>query len=561
MPFNPHDIETQLHYSSAGPGGVYDQLHWSVRTGSDATELESRVVSVHEFMHNELNNLTAYGFLLQGYAYLSREDTPLKNQYTGILHELVERCRTAHEVYATWQGIALFSHHAADELHRELLKDNEEYEAYYNCAAELVKYIPDLYLRRQVVSAVIYACFQSSTVAETAEADLAAFNPAAISAADFPSARLAFITGKFPADCWPQLIKEFAGEQTQASWYNILVAGHADENAFLDIANDEAGERLVAFIYERLSAAFCKEGLHTLPYKSHMAYFRKLLPAMDALSPFKNSKNPVMINTQPDDITRGVLQNFENETLQFHDQPLTCFLFHPDDISPEIKKDILSGAGELPHIFITGRNLPFMRDQYIFPDEEDKAWCDSGNDTFTAIRYSGITEEGVRLVFYVPFSKPEQLMEFLKDKPENVFILGAVSVTASYDDDWWERWADFFSTQCTTTCLVLDISPLYYIENIFPDDGVLYGKMHIRMQEQLKSCMYFQLTEHGETTAFLVAPCSEMYAQALGYYIQNRFAGYKNEISLPEHHSRNIPMILSHIFREEHKCYYRSQKS
>jgi hypothetical protein len=316
----------------------------------------------------------------------------------------------------------------------------------------------------------------------------------------------------------------------------------------------------VAFIYDRLSAAFSKEGLHTLPYKSHMAYFRKLLPLLDALAPFKNSKNPVMINTRPDDITRGVLQNFENETLHFHDQPLTCFLFHPDDISPEIKKDILSGAGELPHIFITGRNLPFMRDQYIFPDEEDKAWCDRGNDTFTAIRYSGITEEGVRLVFYVPFSSAEQLMEFLKDKPDHVFLLGAVSVTASYDDDWWEHWADFFSTQCATTCLVLDISPLYYIENIFPADGVLYGIMHIRMQEQLKPCMYFQLTEKGETTAFLVAPCSEMYAQALGYYIQSRFAGYKNEISLPEHHTRNIPMILSHIFREEYKCYYRSQK-
>lgn len=563
MNFRKDDIDTQLRHYDNGPSGVYNQLNWKVRTGVDATQIMSQVVSVHEFMHNELNNTSAYGFLLQSYAYLARENTPAQAHFNNILHVLVERCRTAHEVYATWTSIALLSTDTNDHLYRTLLEDSEEYLYYYIWAAQIVQSVPDLYLRRHIVVAIINICFQSRPITEAAAADLIAFDPDALNKNEFPDQRLILITQHYIHTDWMDMLQAFTETQQLHSWYGLLrdaLAGKGDESVLSLAENESNSVALITFIYDKVATKLESLGLLSLPYLEHLPFFKQLLPLLDKLAPFSQSANPLTINTQPEDITRSTLQNFENESQLFTDRPLTCILLHPSDISDATKAQILGGTGEHPHIFVTGRTYFFMREQYIFPIKEDAAWCE-GNGSFTAIRYAGFVK-GQRIVIYVPFSNPEEMSIFLNSKPAGVPVLAAISETARYDANWWNQWGNVFATYCTTACLLLDISPLYYIEKVFPGDAeLLYGKMDIKMEEQVKSCLLFQVKHSDQTMALIVAPCGEIYARALHHYIETRYHSFRNKIDLAGEHLRNIPTILSHIFREEHQHYFRSQLS
>ena len=76
MGFNENDMDSLLLYAYTQQGGQYNHLQWSVQMGANATDRLSQVVSIHEFFHNELNNTTVYGTLLQGYAFLSRLSHP-----------------------------------------------------------------------------------------------------------------------------------------------------------------------------------------------------------------------------------------------------------------------------------------------------------------------------------------------------------------------------------------------------------------------------------------------------------------------------------------------------
>src|SRR5215813_2203837 len=166
MFFNNNDIEEILNYSSNNQSGSYNQLQWSVHPGSDYTDISAHVVSIHEFLHNELNNITAYGFLLQGYAYLSREDSEKKDFYCKTLIQLINKCRLSHESYATWVGLTVFKRSISNNLQETILKNNNEYRQYYDDADYLVRNINSIFLKQQVVTACVRFCFQSQKIAD-----------------------------------------------------------------------------------------------------------------------------------------------------------------------------------------------------------------------------------------------------------------------------------------------------------------------------------------------------------------------------------------------------------
>jgi hypothetical protein len=561
MNFRKDDIEAILSYDGRGPAGVYNQLTWQVVSSNDTTHIMDQMVSVHEFMHNELNNTTAYGFLLQVYAYLAKENTPLQDHYTNVLEELVESCRTAHEVYATWMSISLLSENMNDQLHLQLLDDNEEYMDYYMCADAIVKSVPDNYLRRHIVTAIISICFQSKPITDAVLANIEAFDPDIFNINEFPNQRLSILAKESSKIDWMAMLKTFTETQKELPWYRLLtdaLGGNGDDWALTHPDNEENSSTLIRFIYDRLVDKLNAQGLLSLPYLEHMPYFKQLLPLLDKIAPFNQSANPLTINSKPDDITRSVLQNFENETQLFTMEPLTCILLWPDDILAATKAQILSGTGDSPHIFVVGRTHFFMKKQYTFPIQGDTDWCNTNNGAFTAIRYAQVIE-GHRFVIYVPFSDPEKLHTFIKEKPTDIPVLGSISATACYFADWWGKWECFFTVNCFSACILLDISPLHYIEQIcLNTEDLLYVKFDIRLETNKRSGMVFQLRANGQTSALLLAPCSEIHLRGLHYYIKTHFSKFENKLDLPEEHLQNIPIILSHIFREEHQHYYLS---
>lgn len=560
--FKQNDIDIQLRYQYDGPSGTYDQLNWKVMTGMNAADIASQTVSVHEFMHNELNNTTVYGFLLQGYAYLSREETSSQQHFGSILGALVDSCRIVHEVYATWMSINLLSTDIHDMLYQELLEDNEEYLDYYTRAASIVRLVPDLYLRRHIITAIIAICFQSRIVATSAIKDLATFDPDVLKREEFPDQRLAFIANRFDDHEWMDMLHAFAETQKEQHWYPLLhaaLSGKGDDSLLSSYEYEANSTELLVFIYDRLDAKLRKYGLLSMPYLSHLAYFKEMMPLLDQIAPFSRSANPLALNAQPNDSTRSTLQNFENETLLFSNMPLACIILEPGGISRKTRDQVLSGVGENPHILLTGRTYHFMQEQYVFLEKDDAAWCEKGNGSFTAIRYAG-DMGGRRIVVYIPFSKPAELKDFLKDKPAGIPLLSSISETASYDEEWWQQWGSFFESEVTTAAILLDVSPLHYIETVLNNAPVLlYDKIDLRMGEQVRSAMLFQVKYDGETIALIACPCSEIYARGLHHYIETRFTSFKKGIALSREHMQHLPAIMSHVFREEHQHYYRSK--
>lgn len=562
--FNKNDIESILNYVDNSQSGSYNQLQWSINTGNDATDIVSRVISIHEFLHNELNNITGYGFLLQGYAYLSREESGHQQFYINTLHQLVSRCRLAHESYATWLGITVFKKDLNDTFPETVLVGNAEYLYYFNTAEYLVRNINSIFLKQQVVSACMRFCFQSATIINTASSNLAAFNFSSVKNSEFPDNRFQYLLEKLPDLFLINCVEEFINSIDNKADYQLLIdAFNGNENAdvLISMENDHLSKGLMLHIYTKLQQHFDSLGSASIADDEHLRFFEKLLIQLDLLCPFANSKNPLYLNKSPDDFDRSMILNFENETLMLSEAPLPCVLLFVEDVNKETKEQIIRGVGVEPHLFITGRYSLFLKDQYQFKYDEDKEWFVNSNTPFTAIRYAQ-NVDGERTIIYVVFKHPDELIEFLKEKPLDVPMYGCVAISDAYHQEWWALWGDFFVEKCNSSCLLTDVSPLYHIENVFPTDGkVSYAKMVLQIEGITRTAMVFQIKEADIIKVLMVAPCSDMYCQVIHHYIKTRYPSFKNDVPLTDTQYKNLPIILSHVLREEHTYYYRSQET
>jgi hypothetical protein len=562
MLFNTNDIEDQLNFNGNNQSGSYNQLQWSISPGNDSTDIISRIISIHEFLHNELNNITGYGFLLQAYAYLSREESQKKQFYKDVLRDLIGRCKLAHEAYATWIGITVFKNNIHDDLHVSVLENRDEYQYYYSCAEHMVEEFKSLFLKQQVVSASIRFCFQSSEIASYGIQHLEDFSFAALKNMEFPDSRFLYLLEKLPANFFKDSINEFIKNVTVAKEQSLLrdaLNGNEDSIELLKIENNHLALGLMNKIYSKLQKHFDQINSPSLEDKEHMNYFENLLKQLDLICPLANSKNPLVLNVAPDDFDRNMVLNFENETLMLSEAPLPCVILQADDMSETTILELLKGIGADPHLFIMGRNSLFLENQYQFKYDEDKEWFKNLKGPFTAIRYAGLID-GQRAVFIIPFATPEKLIALLKTKTADFPVLGCISISASFHVDWWKLWGDFFVEHCTFACLLTDVSPLYYIERIFPGkENISYSKIIIVANSITYTAMLFQVKEKEIVQILMLVPGSDMYCQVLHHYIKSRFPSFVNDTILTKDQGKYIPIILSHLVREEHTYYYRSQ--
>lgn len=561
MGFDDNDIDALLNFEGTDPHGQYNHLQWSVDFGTDATHRLAQVLSIHEFFHSELNNTTVYGCLLQSYAYLSRGKSAYKNTFKRILSDLVQQCRQAHEIYATWLSITVFSHHTDDKISQQVLLGNEVYLTYYQLGNDLVNELPSLYLRQQVLTACIRFCFQSQALAQTILSNLTDFTLASVRSAEFPTQRFHYIREHLGASVVSAWINEYVQQQQGTPAFPLLqdaMEGREDTQLLLTAENNYIAEELMNYVYESLETHFKARGSASFDRRAHLSFFKSLLERLHADFPLTESPNLLIANQNPDDYERNLVVNFENETILLAEKRIPCLIRHPHELTPEYQERLLNGIGDEPHLFIMGRLSFLLRDQYQFTDPEDQAWFDQIGGPFTAIRFSYEAEEG-RVVVLIPFDTPDALTQFLTGKPPTVPLLGCVAISAAYQSGWWQAWGDFFANQCQTSCLLLDLSPLYFVEEVFAQEElVYYGKMIINTGERSYTALVFQAISANQIQATLVAPCSDMYGTVLHYYIQHRYKRYQLDATLTKIEYRQLPAVLSHLFKEERSFYFRS---
>lgn len=558
--FSDTDIEDLLLNSTSAQYGVYNHLQWSIATGIDATDDISRTISIHEFMHNDLNNITVYGMLLQGLAYLAKENFSDNLLYKEKLQQLVKKSRTAHEVYATYLGIILFARINDDEYANRILQANPLYTNYYNIALKLVQDINSLYLKQQVLVTIIRICFQSKYIAKKALEDLSNLDINSIPSEDFPDNRLEYFSNHLPQGFILNCVKEFLEQYDDIDGKQLLsqaINGQENLPQLFAAENNRYTVDITTYLYIQLDGFLQQNNTTSCAPDIHLEYMEELLPKLDCIFAFHEAKNPLVINQTPFDYDKNILLSFENETWLFSNRPLHCRILFAEEAHSTFP---FHGVGSPPHLFITARDSRLIHQQYEFITPEYKKRFENINGPFTALRYA-VNDNDKREIVYVIFDNPESLKDFLCNKTEDTVLIGCISAYLAHTNEaWWDKWIDTFIEQCHTACILLDVSPLHYIENIFTSfDSIYYQKAIIKTTEKTQTAIIFDAVNNNTTQAILLAPCSDMYCQSMHYYINLKFKEqYTEGLTIPEHNLKMLPIILTHIFREEQLFYFHS---
>jgi hypothetical protein len=114
--------------------------YWQVEDLDDEGNLSSlrMMRTQHEAIHQSLNELTLFGLLLEMVAHLAREGYEAE-RYSRLLKGLVARCRTTHEVVATYLSSVTYGEVGPPS---EVAGD-PEYLSYFELGAELSSRLPN----------------------------------------------------------------------------------------------------------------------------------------------------------------------------------------------------------------------------------------------------------------------------------------------------------------------------------------------------------------------------------------------------------------------------------
>jgi len=119
--------------------GTFNQKTWTIGPGDSQNS-----VTHHEALHKDLNSFTTFGLVLSCLAESSKADAA-----NDLLTQVVSRCRTAHETYATFLSNAQFN---SEEPRNEL---DTQYRTYYDIGNEIALKLPTRQLGLISVAATI----------------------------------------------------------------------------------------------------------------------------------------------------------------------------------------------------------------------------------------------------------------------------------------------------------------------------------------------------------------------------------------------------------------------
>lgn len=557
--FSNNDI-INLNYNDSNQHGLFDHLQWSVKL-EDPTQTTARIISSHEYWHNDLNNITGYGALLIAYAILSAEKSDKSDFYKKTLGQLVERCKVVHEAYATWMSINEFKKSINDNIEEKLLNENHEYRYYYDCAEQFVKNLKNTRLKKFVISGLIPACFQSVILVNRSLEDLSNFNLSTIQNSEFPESRFQYLQNHLPEDYLLNCVSEFIKSRKNHQDYHILMDvlfGNEDRAILLKPENQHLFVELIEHVHDNVCILFEEKGSFSIKANKHMPYFERITKQIYKLCPESNIQ--MTVNDSPDDFIRNGILDFEKETLLFSDTPIPCYIMQPEAYEKKIGEYIYNAAKVTGYVYVTARNSMIFFDQYEIKTHESIDWLEqSMGGPFTAIKTIDF-QSGEPIAFYFPFKTPDDLRKFLKEHVPDFPVIGTFSLSTMKDKNFNDKWSSFFVTNCTSSCKIMDISPLYCIEKILPNEGnITHSKLFLDFNGKKYTGMIFMTSKQGQPRKFMVFPCSEEYSDMLCGYIKLNFQSYVYSADA-DINSKNILTLMAFYLWGERKFSFDQRK-
>lgn len=535
--------------------GSFNHASWQIKNVVDSASSAARLTSIHESLHNELNQATAYGLVLQIIAYLSRETQ--EERYQKLLADLVKRCRTTHEIYATYLSTIIVTNTKDNHITVEtLLAPYPDYFPYYSNGVYLTKYFNGRYLKQHALLSLIRICFQSTTIINYFVEHLAAPQLGKIPFQEFPDSRLTFFSKQLDQDFWQKALDEFYEAHADEAFVialkaNEVAPSYLGYNELIQEENDTLSAKLIQVFESHLQALLLSHQQNTLIGAAHLEYLDSLYQQADLLFPFSKAKTPLLPNPKPFDENLHSLSNFENEILVISETPFEGHFHHLSDFKTADWPKFSSGTGENEHFFISIRLKERLLTQYSFTEQEKLRLETFNQDLFICLRRS-LVKAGKRMVEFLLIETPEQLMELHQLTP-TIRKLCSTSMLAFADKDWNEQWQHVLQ-KTTRNTLLFNLSPFRQLMNSFDQfQATLYQKVLITVGEETHTVLCFCGILNEDTLLLYLMPCSELACNSTITFIRQYLDQDKfiEHASFTERFSWDLRVIIGHLLREE----------
>lgn len=533
--------------------GRYADGQWEVSTGGRATDAASRMVTLHEIMHAELNDSTAWGSLFHAYAALVQH-APDAEAYRELSLSVIEVCRRTHEVFATYAGVFLADRAAGQSL----LAGRPEYLAYYADACQLAAGIPrGSQLEWYVVISAVRACMQSRGLPEALRAGLDRFRLADLRARDLPDIRLDMLIEE-SKELTQGITDDIAGrlEPSDRDAAVRWLTAPPDHAAKTGDEDEELQDRAAALAqrmcFDRSAAALERRDAQVLDSNGHQAFTDETVAAVHRLAP---AARDTFSAAAADATEPGkIMQDFGLERLRVRDQPLAAGVLLLADVPRRQRRQALRLQGPAgPYTFLVARSAGTLRAQHAITDEL-RPLPTVDEEPVVAIRTPAGTPEAPALRLW-QVARPQELRA-LRRQIGGMGVVSSVSMSLLADTPWEARWLEPL-LECGPVTILMDLNPFVHFEH-WASLGleVRYATVEAGSETQSRIgfaciCRSPAAGLNYERATFLTV-CSDMQADALIVVLQSRWPTIAHED--PDAIRDRIDTVrtaLTHLITEE----------
>lgn len=536
--------------------GSFNHANWQVSLSGDTTSSVSRLVTLHESLHSDLNDSTAFGTILHVYAYIVRNLD--EQHYVNILNRLVYGCRTTHECFATYLSVLILTNTTESELSSlEIIKDYPDYLPYYQTAEFLCEGFKGGYLKYHAVSVSLRICMQGDAIKKLLDIGIEKFKISNFRHMDFPDTILNAVKAIVVDDYWEKVLLDAYTESPDLDGWDIVFASENDKSLYTKATSSEydyISKYLMHYFYNRLLQDLSQKGIVVLAFDEHLNYIDEMLNIANEMLPNSSkSIRPLYANNNRYSDESLVVHNFQYERFYVASDPIEAKIYNIKEVPKDDWKHLSSGDKEHEHFFIVSRYMNYLQEQYLIKNIDTGMEVDSHMPQIF-LRRSAIDENtNQRMVELFLIEKMNTLNE-LHEKFPNIPIVSNISMATLADDDWFSLWYnDIWSY--SEVSILFDLSPFLHFDVWQEKDEFDIHYFTITIEVDQKKYYVFVCMPQTSLKNIYLIPCSSVVGSSFVYYIRELMKNNSRFIESKDFLIENqwiINVSLGHLFREEY---------
>ncbi|GAA0934463.1 hypothetical protein [Virgisporangium aurantiacum] len=534
-----HLVSLLLAGGSEVNEGAYNNVDaWSTTLrGDDADSPGGRLVTTHEALHVVLNDTTAYGMALAGYAVLARH---ADSGYVAALRQLVDGCRITHEAFATFGSLWLVG-----DGDLGLLRGYSDYWGWYRDASDLVPHLPDHDRRKELmIEAAIRVCMQSNGLARLLEDGLSAGAWHALGGADRPDDRFGQLHQRVSEGFWRKAWAECEDAIANSAALEALRAAVTDPALRVDTYDEEYGpawQTCSEHLFRRAAGLLAPST--TLAYDGHRDLIQQVIDAAERIAP--QTTGILAPSTDERTVEDEGYEIRPRERLVIRTVPREVRLAQLTHLSQTHRRRLLSASGDETYVYCAVRPAFRLLEQFQFTGP-DRKWLDRlGAEPVVATR-SGDADSGP--LDMIVLDTPDQLAGIINAATDRVAVYVNVSLRCFADQRWLKRWSAPLQ-RARLSCL-FDLSPFEQFALWRRDgDRVAYAIGAVGDNGQARAnVLAFRV---GDNRIPLLLLCSPVTGHVLTRYLREQFVEAVEDPGVLNDDTDLVVKTISHLMTEE----------